>query len=431
MIENEQARERVILAAVHMERKNARYEHAGLETEADTRASLEELSALAATAGAEVVSMVLQNREAPDPATYLGKGKLQEIREMAQALDADGIICDDELTPAQMKNLQDALNLRVMDRTLLILDIFAARAMTGEGKIQVELAQLKYRQSRLIGMGNVLSRLGGGIGTRGPGEKKLETDRRLIAERIVSLNRELEEVRRHRELIREGRSRKHRQTAAIVGYTNAGKSTLLNTMTGADVLAEDALFATLDPTTRVLQLPEGTEVLLTDTVGFIHKLPHHLIEAFRSTLEEAVYADVIVHVADAADPRAEQHMRVGYDTLDRLGAGGKPVITLLNKQDVLEQTEAAADSRILRDPRADHVLRISAKTGEGLEQFRTVLEQVLTNGQIRIDRVFPYAEASKVALIRSGGRILLEEYEAEGIHVEALVPARIAGKMHL
>ena len=275
----------------------------------DTKDSLEELEELAKTAGAKTVGVVIQNREYMHPGTYVGKGKIDEIKELIWELDATGIICDDELSPAQMRNLQDELDVKVMDRTLLILDIFAARATTSEGKIQVELAQLKYRQSRLAGFGIALSRLGGGIGTRGPGEKKLEMDRRLIKGRITQLNRELKEVRRHRELTREHRAKTKIPVVAIVGYTNAGKSTLLNKLTGANVLEEDKLFATLDPTTRNLRLPSGQEILLTDTVGFIRKLPHHLIEAFKSTLEEAKYADMILHVVDASNPQMDEHMK--------------------------------------------------------------------------------------------------------------------------
>ena len=296
MIDLEKETERVILVGV------------SVTDEDDTQKSLEELKDLASTAGADTVGVVIQNREQVHPGTYVGKGKIEEIKDLLWELEATGIICDDELSPAQMKNLQDELDAKVMDRTLVILDIFASRASTSEGKIQVELAQLKYRQSRLTGFGTALSRLGGGIGTRGPGEKKLEMDRRLIKGRIAQLNRELKDVKRHREVTREQRSRNRIPVAAIVGYTNAGKSTLLNTLTGAGILAEDKLFATLDPTTRELKLPSGQEILLTDTVGFIRKLPHHLIEAFRSTLEEARYADIILHVVDAAkspDGRAD------------------------------------------------------------------------------------------------------------------------------
>lgn len=288
----------------------------------DTEQSLKELEELAQTAGAVTVGMVIQNREQIHPGTYIGKGKIEEVRQLAYELQATGVICDDELSPAQLRNLEQELDLKVMDRTLIILDIFAGRASTSEGKIQVELAQLKYRQARLVGLGSSLSRLGGGIGTRGPGEKKLEMDRRLIKNRIAQLNKELDEVKRHREVTRSKRSQKSTAVAAIVGYTNAGKSTMLNTLTGAGVLEEDKLFATLDPTTRVMELPSGQEILLTDTVGFIRKLPHHLIDAFRSTLEEAKYADIILHVVDASNPQMEQQMLVVYETLANLGVTG-------------------------------------------------------------------------------------------------------------
>ena len=322
-----------------------------------------------------------------------------------------------------MKNLEEELSCKIVDRTLLILDIFASRARTSEGKLQVEMAQLKYRQARLVGLRSSLSRLGGGIGTRGPGEKKLEMDRRLISSRIAALRKELEEVRQHRDVLREGREKGNFRTAAIVGYTNAGKSTLLNVLTGAEVLEEDALFATLDPTTRLLDLPGGGEILLTDTVGFIRKLPHHLIDAFKSTLEEAVLADIIVHVVDASSPQMEEQMHVVYETLRELGAEGKPVVTLFNKQDKLEAEKSC------KDLQADYSLRISAKTGQGLEEFRAVLEKILLEQQIYVERLYPYSEAGKIALIRRRGRLVSEEYLAEGIQVKAYVPKEIYGKI--
>lgn len=417
MVENEQKKERVILLAVCT------------GEEEDTKDSLRELGALAETAGAEVITSMWQNRQNPDPGTYIGKGKIEELHGMVEMLEADAVICDDELSPAQMSNLEDELGCRVCDRTLLILDIFASRAQTSEGKIQVELAQLKYRQAHLVGMRTYLSRLGGGIGTRGPGEKRLEIDRRLIAERIVTLNRELKEVRRHRDLIREGRAKGGRKTAAIVGYTNAGKSTLLNTLTDAGVLEEDGLFATLDPTTRVLDLPGGSQILITDTVGFIRKLPHNLIDAFRSTLEEAAYADIIIHVADASNPQVEKQMEVVYQTLHDLHADQKPVVTLLNKQDKLAFPGEHPDRPVLHDSRADYVIPISAKIGEGLEDLKIVLEKILLADQILVERIFSYAEGGKLNLIRSRGRIEEEEYLAEGIRIKALVPQDIYGKL--
>ncbi|MBS5284950.1 MAG: GTPase HflX, partial [Clostridiales bacterium] len=289
----EQIQEKVILIAV------------STSDEDDTPASLDELEELAETAGAVTAGRVIQNREKVHPGTYLGKGKIDEVRELVWELGATGVICDDELSPAQLRNLEEALDIKVMDRTMVILDIFAARANTREGKIQVELAQLRYRAARLVGMRNSLSRLGGGIGTRGPGEKKLETDRRLIHQRIGQLKEELADVKRHREVTRQQREKTAALSAAIVGYTNAGKSTLLNRLTGAGILAEDKLFATLDPTTRSFQLSDGQQILLTDTVGFIRKLPHHLIEAFKSTLEEARYSDIILQVADCSSPQMD------------------------------------------------------------------------------------------------------------------------------
>lgn len=389
----------------------------------DTEQSLKELRELASTAGAVTVGMVIQNREQVHPGTYIGKGKIEEVKEMAYQLQATGVICDDELSPAQLRNLEQELDLKVMDRTLIILDIFASRASTSEGKIQVELAQLKYRLARLVGLRSSLSRLGGGIGTRGPGEKKLEMDRRLIKNRIAQLNRELEEVKRHREVTRSKRSRQSTAVAAIVGYTNAGKSTMLNKLTGAGVLEEDKLFATLDPTTRVLELPSGQEILLTDTVGFIRKLPHHLIEAFRSTLEEAKYADVILHVVDASNPQMEQQMLVVYETLANLGVTDKTVITLFNKQDRLEEKET------LRDRKADKVLFTSAKRGDGLEELKKVLEQFLDERQVLIERVYSYQEAGRIQLIRKYGRLLEEDYREEGIYVKAYVPMEIYGSV--
>ncbi len=388
----------------------------------DVWESLDELEELARTAGAVTVFKLVQSREAPHPGTYIGKGKIEEVRALMAELDANGIICDDELSPAQMNNLERELSCKVLDRTLLILDIFASHAVTAEGKIQVELAQLRYRAARLVGLRESLSRLGGGIGTRGPGEKKLETDRRLVRARITALKEELAQVEKHRALLRGGRERSGRKVAAIVGYTNAGKSTLLNALTGADVLTEDKLFATLDPTTRLLTLPDGQEILLTDTVGFIRKLPHHLVEAFKSTLEEAVYADYILHVVDASNPQAEKQMHVVYDTLTQLGAAGHTIITLFNKQD----REGCAG---LRDHRADECLKVSAKTGEGLPELLDLLMRLLSDGLITIERLYSYTEAGKIALIRQYGQLLSEEYEENGIRVTARVPMEIYTKV--
>lgn len=398
--------ERVILVAVQTDDND------------DTAESLNELEELAKTAGAVTVGKMIQNRESVHPGTYIGKGKIEEVRALLLAMDANGVICDDELSPAQMNNLERELDCKVMDRTLLILDIFAGRAVTSEGKIQVELAQLKYRAARLVGLRESLSRLGGGIGTRGPGEKKLETDRRLIRNRISALKQELGQVEKHRDLIRSKRAKGNIKTAAIVGYTNAGKSTLLNKLTGSEVLSEDKLFATLDPTTRMLELDDGQQILLTDTVGFIRKLPHHLVEAFKSTLEEAKYADYIIHVVDASNPLAEVQMHIVYETLRELGALGKKTITLFNKQDM------AKDEQI-RDLRADYTLKISAKTGEGLGELKTLLEKLLAEELIYVERLFPYTEAGRIQLIREYGQLLEEEYTETGIAVKARVPMEI------
>lgn len=413
MIELKQVKEKVILVGVSTDDHD------------DTEKSLDELEELASTAGAVTVGRVVQNLSQIHPVTYVGKGKLDEIKDLLWETEATGIICDDELSPIQLGNMEDALNTKIMDRTLIILDIFANRASTNEGKIQVELAQLKYRQSRLVGLGKSLSRLGGGIGTRGPGEKKLEMDRRLIKGRIAQLNRELKDVKRHREVTREQRSRNQVPVIAIVGYTNAGKSTLLNTLTGADVLEEDKLFATLDPTTRNLKLPSKQEVLLTDTVGFIRKLPHHLIEAFKSTLEEAKYADIILHVVDASNPQMDEQMYIVYETLMNLEVKNKPVITAFNKQDKVD------GEAILRDFKADHVVNISAKTGEGLENLQNVIEEVLREQKILIEQLYSYADAGKIQLIRKYGELLEEEYREEGIFAKGYIPIEIYEKVKL
>lgn len=407
MIELKDIQEKVILVGVSTDDND------------DTHKSLDELEELAATAGAVTVGRVIQNLDQIHPGTYVGKGKLEEIKDLLWETEATGIICDDELTPVQLGNMEDALNTKVMDRTLIILDIFAGRASTNEGKIQVELAQLKYRQSRLTGLGKSLSRLGGGIGTRGPGEKKLEMDRRLIKNRIAQLNRELKDVKRHREVTREQRNKTKVPVVAIVGYTNAGKSTLLNHLTGAGVLEEDKLFATLDPTTRNLKLPSKQEVLMTDTVGFIRKLPHHLIEAFRSTLEEAKYADIILHVVDASNPQVDEQMYIVYETLQNLEVKNKPIITAFNKQDKLE------GKPILRDFKADHVVRISAKTGAGLDELQSVIEEVLRDQKVLIEKLYPYAEAGKIQLIRKYGELLEEAYQEDGIFARGYVPVEI------
>lgn len=389
----------------------------------DAEDSLAELAELVKTAGASVAGTLIQKRELIHPGTYVGTGKVAEIAELLEHMGATGIVCDDELSPAQLKNLETMLNTKVMDRTLIILDIFAARATTSEGKIQVELAQLKYRLSRLTGLGRSMSRLGGGIGTRGPGEKKLEIDRRLINDRIAQLNRELKEVVKHREIARAKRERNAVPVVAIVGYTNAGKSTLLNHLTDAEVLEEDKLFATLDPTTRMLELEGHQQVLLTDTVGFIRKLPHHLIEAFKSTLEEAKYADYIIHVVDASNPQRDKQMYIVYETLDHLGVKNKKILTLFNKIDI------RTDDDPLQDFRADHVLQISAAENAGLDAVKDVLQEMLREDKIYIERVIPYAQAGVLQLVRNKGELVSEEYVPEGISIRAYVPMEVYGKL--
>ena len=411
MIQLEEAKERLILVGVSEQDGD------------DTEDSMEELKELVATAGASVAGMVIQKRETMHPGTYVGKGKVEEIRELLIETQATGIVCDDELSPAQLRNLTDLLDVKVMDRTLIILDIFAMRASTNEGKIQVELAQLRYRATRLTGMGRSMSRLGGGIGTRGPGEKKLEVDRRLIGSRISQLKRELEEVRKHREINRGQRTKSKIPVAAIVGYTNAGKSTLLNTLTDADVLEEDMLFATLDPTTRQLELPGKQQILLTDTVGFIRKLPHHLIEAFKSTLEEAKYADYIIHVVDASNPQADKQMHIVYETLRSLGVEDKKILTLFNKQD------ARTDDEPLHDFLADKTNNISAKYGIGLDAVKEALADFLRADKILVERVIPYQDAGILQAVRKMGELLEEEYQPEGIFIKAYVPMELYGKI--
>ncbi len=389
----------------------------------DAEESLDELEELVATAGAQVVGRIIQNLEHANLATYVGKGKLEEVQMMLTATGATGIVCDDELSPAQIKNLENALDTKIMDRTLIILDIFAGRARTKEGKIQVELAQLKYRSSRLIGLGNSLSRLGGGIGTRGPGEKKLEIDRRLIRDRISQLTKELQEVKKNRDVQRQLRSKQKTPVICIAGYTNAGKSTLLNRLTKAGVLEEDKLFATLDPTTRNLKLPKGQEILLTDTVGFIRKLPHHLVEAFRSTLEEAKYSDMILHVVDCSNPQMEKQMEAVYETFHQLKIEDKPIITVFNKIDRLEK------ETILKDQRADHIIKISAKEELGLQNLLELIEEILTSKQVYIEKTYGYGDAGVIQLIRKYGQLLEEEYREDGIFVRAYVPREMENQV--
>lgn len=404
--ETEERKERVVLVAVD------------LEDGTDVEHSLDELEELAQTAGAITVGRLIQKRDAIHPGTYIGKGKIEELKDILWQTEADAVVCDDELSPAQISNLQEELQTKIIDRTVMILDIFAAHARTSEGKLQVELAQLRYRSSRLIGLGKSLSRLGGGIGTRGPGEKKLEMDRRLIKERISILNRQLKEVVQNRDTMRKQRSQNQTPTVAIVGYTNAGKSTLLNTLTEASVLEEDKLFATLDPTTRALELEDGQKILFTDTVGFISKLPHQLIRAFRSTLEEAKYADVILHVVDASNPKHDLQMEVVYDTLRELGVEDKKVVTAFNKMDCLQEGERYG----LRDDCSDVVVQISAKAGFGLDELLQKIEEIVNEGLVRIEKLFSYDEAGKIQSIRQYGKLEEEEYREDGIFVRASIP---------
>ena len=411
MYEMEQIDERVILVGIDTGNEDA------------ANRSLDELSELAKTAKAAVVGRLIQPRESAHPGTYIGKGKLTELKDLIWETDATGIICDDELTSAQLGNLEEELSCKIIDRTLLILDIFAARAVSGEGKIQVELAQLRYRASRLAGLGRSLSRLGGGIGTRGPGVKKLEMDRRLIRERISRLKKELKDVEKHRELIRTQRKQSGLKVAALVGYTSAGKSSIENVLTNAGILEDAMLFSTLDTTTRSLVLDNTQEILVTDTVGFIRKLPHHLVEAFKSTLEEAKYADIIIHVVDASNPQMDEQMHVVYDTLRQLGAADRPVITLFNKQDKLESAGS------YRDFQAEYSIPASAKTGEGLAELKKALLEIVRREQIYVERLYDFSEASKIQLIRSRGQLLSEKYVPEGIEVKAYVPKDIYGKV--
>ena len=402
--------ERVILVAVQR------------ESDDDTEKSVDELKELADTAGALTVGRMIQKRESVQAGTYIGKGKIRELKEMIALTGATGIICDDELSPAQMRNLESELETKIMDRTMLILDIFAKHASSAEGKLQVEMAQLKYRMARLIGMRSSMSRVSYGIGMRGPGEKKLEMDRRLIRDRVSRLGDELETIEQNRNTNRTKRMKSGIPVAAIVGYTNAGKSTLLNRLTGADILSADMLFATLDPTTRVFKFESGQELLLTDTVGFIRKLPHHLIEAFHSTLEEACYADFIIHVVDSSNPDAPSHMHVVYETLKKLGVKDKPVITLFNKSDM-------ASDVILKDLNCDKYLNVSAKTGEGLEAFIGTMEKLLLESKVSVETVIGYKDAGVIDRIRKDGTLLEEKYLPEGIGIKAYISKELYGKI--
>ena len=416
-----EAEERVIVFAVAS---------GGVSVE-DTEKSLDELEELLETAGAATVGRLIQSLDRATSDLYLGSGKVEELRSMVAMYDATGVVCDDELSPAQLMNLQDALDIKVMDRTMVILDIFAAHAGSYEGKLQVELAQLRFRATRLVGMRDSLSRLGGGIGTRGPGEKKLEIDRRVIRDRISKLKADLRQVEGRRTEQRKQRNRTGIPVVSIVGSTNAGKSTLLNKLTGAGVLEEDKLFATLDPATRNAVLPAGLQVLFTDTVGFIRKLPHHLVEAFKSTLEEAKYSDVILHVVDASDLNWDRNMETVYATLRQLNVDEEkdhPIITVFNKIDKLSEDE---DISTIKDLRADRMVYLSAKTGDGIDDLLVQVEEVLREQKTYIRHTFAYQDAGKPGLIRKYGEVLTEEYLEDGIFVEAYVPKSLIGQLGL
>ena len=408
--------ERVILVAVEMDDRRSR---SAMETEA----CLDELEELIKTAGATAVARTIQKRERIHPGHYLGTGKIEELKTMLAAYDATGIVCDDELSPAQMKNLEQMLGTKVMDRTMVILDIFAARALSGEGKIQVELAQLKYRLSRLVGIGASMSRLGGGIGTRGPGETKLETDRRYIKERIAELNREAQDIRTHRELLRNQRSKKGTPVISLVGYTNAGKSTILNYLSDAGVLAENKLFATLDTTTRKVELPGGSEIFLTDTVGFIQKLPHHLVQAFRATLEELQYADILLHVVDASNPNRAEHMKVVYETLKSLGCEDTPVITVFNKMD------NDVELPLPMDTMARDIVQVSAWKGDGMDMLLERIEKLLQSFRKSMTALLPYTEGSLLGWVHGRCEIIKEEHTAEGVLLEVYVDEESANRL--
>lgn len=410
MYETAENTEKIILVAV------------ATGNEDDAMESLDELEELVNTAGAVVVGRVIQNLDHINNTTYVGSGKVQEIKDLIWETEADAIVCDDELSPAQYKNLEDELDVKVMDRTLIILDIFAGRAKSAEGKIQVELAQLRYRSTRLIGMRN-LSRQGGGIGTRGPGEKKLEVDRRLIRNRISQLKEQVRNMESHRQVTRAKRQDNPVPVVAIVGYTNAGKSTLLNTLTAANVLEEDKLFATLDPTTRNYKLPNGQEVLLTDTVGFIRKLPHHLIDAFRSTLEEAKYSDIIIHVVDCSNPSMDKNVHAVYETLKNLEVKDKIIITVFNKIDKVEEKP------VLRDFNADYTVSAAIKKNIGLNEINDAIEAALKSMRVMMEKVYDYSEAGKIGIIRKYGQVLSEEYKEDGIHLKAYVPSQIMDRI--
>lgn len=407
MIDNEVKKPRVMLAAVDL-------------GEYDAEQSLDELEELAQTAGAETVVRVIQKRPAFDSATCIGSGRLEEMAEICQREEIDQIIFDHELTATQIRNIEEVCGVHTIDRTMLILDIFAQRATTHEGRLQVEIAQHRYRLPRLAGMGVKLSRLGAGIGTRGPGETKLETDRRHIRARIATINQELKEIEKRREHQRARRKKDGVLICAIVGYTNVGKSTLLNTLTEADVLAENKLFATLETTSRAIELPDGRSVLLIDTVGLIRRLPHHLVEAFKSTLEEAANADVILHICDASSDNCEEQARVTLELLKELGCEGIPVVTAFNKCDKADLPD---------DITSDDVVKISAKEGTGIDNLLLAIQNALPQSAIRTRLLLPFDKAGLLSVIRIDGKVFSEEYTAEGIVVDALVDIKVFSKV--
>ena len=386
----------------------------------DAERSLDELQELANTAGATVISKVIQKKDSFDPATVLGSGRLLEVAEFVKNNEIDVVIMDNELSPAQQKNIENTMNTKVIDRTTLILDIFAQRARTSEGRLQVELAQLRYRLPRLMGMGTSLSRLGGGIGTRGPGETKLESDRRHIRRRIHALEEQLEELEQRRGYLHQRRKKDGVISVAIVGYTNVGKSTLLNTLTDAGVLAQDMLFATLDPTSRALTLPDGRKVMLVDTVGLVSRLPHHLVEAFKSTLEEAVNADLILNVCDVSSPDFDNQLEVTMQVLKELGAEQVPVLTVLNKCDLVEIPPMTVDK---------HTAAISAKDGIGLETLLQKIAANLPETHRRLQLLIPYDKTGISNEIRINGKVMTEDYRADGVFLDALVDVKICYKV--
>lgn len=410
MENNEQKQERVILAGVHRGQKDILWD--------TTEESMHELGELVKTAGGVVAGEMVQNKADIETATYMGEGKLEELKTAAEALEADTVVFDDELSPVQMRNITDYLGIKVLDRSMLILDIFAMRAKSGEGKLQVELAQLKYRLPRLRGFGTEMSRTGAGIGTRGPGETRLESDRRHIRRRIGALEEEIRELKKHRLLIRDRRKKDGVIIAALVGYTNAGKSTLLNTLTDADVFAEDKLFATLDPTSRAITLDDNRKILLVDTVGFIRKLPHHLIEAFKSTLEEAVVADVLLHVIDASCGEMDSQIEVVERVLKDIGAVGKPVVAVFNKCDKLDETPVAAI-------KSDKRVYISAKNKTNIQDLVDALADAAPGKKQYVRVCIPYSEGALVSALHESEKVISEEYGERGTVMELMVDAKM------